>query len=136
MIGEINTRTAERDRARSRDTALVRDPSAVEHADLLPAVAADRPIRDLKSLRRHHGQVYGQNGEDGMIAEIFRRIGGPQNRLFIEIGIENGLQNNTRFCYNRAGAVCGSRARRSWHEQRATRLRSTFHVDSCRSSTA
>jgi hypothetical protein len=52
---------------------------------------------DPKSLRRHHGQIYSQNGEDGIIAEIFHRIGGPQNRVFIEIGIENGLQNNTRF---------------------------------------
>jgi hypothetical protein len=52
---------------------------------------------DPKSLRRHHGQVYSQNGEDGIIAEIFRRIGDPQSRVFIEIGIENGLENNTRF---------------------------------------
>jgi hypothetical protein len=51
---------------------------------------------DPKSLRRHHGQIYSQNGEDGIIAEIFHRIG-PQNRFFIEIGIQNGLQNNTRF---------------------------------------
>jgi hypothetical protein len=60
----------------------------------LTAVAVDN---DPKSLRRHYGQVYSQNGEDGIIAEIFRRIGGPQSRVFIEIGIENGLQNNTRF---------------------------------------
>jgi hypothetical protein len=60
----------------------------------LTAAAVDN---DPKSLRRHYGQVYSQNGEDGIIAEIFRRIGGPQSRVFIEIGIENGLQNNTRF---------------------------------------
>ena len=52
---------------------------------------------DPRSLRRHYGQVYSQNGEDGIIAEIFHRIGGPQSRVFIEIGIETGLQNNTRF---------------------------------------
>ena len=60
----------------------------------LTAAAVDN---DPKSLRRHYGQVYIQDGEDGIIAEIFRRIGGPQSRVFIEIGIENGLQNNTRF---------------------------------------
>jgi len=52
---------------------------------------------DQKSLRRHYGQIYSQNGEDGIIAEIFHRTGGPQNRVFIEIGVGNGLQNNTRF---------------------------------------
>jgi len=58
------------------------------------AVAHDE---DARSLRRHQGQVYSQNGEDGLIAEIFRRLGGPQSRVFIEIGVGNGLQNNTRF---------------------------------------
>ena len=47
------------------------------------------------SLARHHAQLYSQNGEDGMIAEAFRRIG-TQNRVFVEIGVENGQQNNTR----------------------------------------
>jgi hypothetical protein len=32
-----------------------------------------------------------------MIAEIFHRTGGPPSRVFIEIGVETGLQNNTRF---------------------------------------
>ena len=48
------------------------------------------------SLAPHHAQVYSQNGEDGIIAEIFARIG-TRDRTFIEIGVENGLQNNTRF---------------------------------------
>src|SRR5215203_1913120 len=52
------------------------------------------------SLCRHHGQVYSQNGEDGIIAEIFRRIG-ERDRFFVEIGTENGLQNNTRFLLER-----------------------------------
>jgi hypothetical protein len=47
------------------------------------------------SLSRHSAQVYSQNGEDGMIAEAFRRIG-TTNRTFLEIGIETGQQNNTR----------------------------------------
>jgi hypothetical protein len=47
------------------------------------------------SLARHHAQVYSQNGEDGLIAEIFRRVG-TTTRTFIEIGTESGRQNNTR----------------------------------------
>src|SRR5579864_3695637 len=47
-------------------------------------------------LARHNARVYSQNGEDGIIAEVFRRIG-VVDRFFIEIGIGNGLENNTRF---------------------------------------
>jgi hypothetical protein len=48
------------------------------------------------SLSHHHAQVYSQNGEDGIIAEIFRRIS-VKDKYFVEIGTENGKQNNTRF---------------------------------------
>ncbi len=51
---------------------------------------------DPLSLARFQSQVYSQNGEDGMIAEIFRRIG-HQQKFFVEIGVEDGVQNNTRF---------------------------------------
>ena len=52
---------------------------------------------DPLSLHRHYGQIYSQNGEDGMIAEIFRRLGGPRNRVFVEIGAGDGIENCTRF---------------------------------------
>jgi hypothetical protein len=58
------------------------------------ALAEGRYTHPL-SLARHHAQLYSQNGEDGMIAEAFRRIG-MQNRIFVEIGVEDGQQNNTR----------------------------------------
>jgi hypothetical protein len=65
--------------------------------DLLFAIALEQGRYTHRlSLCRHHAQVYSQNGEDGIIAEIFRRIG-DRNRFFVEIGTENGLQNNTRF---------------------------------------
>lgn len=47
-----------------------------------------------KSLVPHGYSVYSQNDEDGMIREIFKRIG-VTNRAFVEIGIGNGLTNNT-----------------------------------------
>lgn len=49
-----------------------------------------------KRLNRFEYQVFSQNGEDGIIAEIFRRIGVSRN-IFLEIGVENGLENNTSF---------------------------------------
>src|SRR5262245_56964465 len=51
---------------------------------------------DPKHLARHESQVYSQNGEDGIIQEIFRRIG-TESRLFIEIGTGDGLECNTTF---------------------------------------
>jgi len=45
-------------------------------------------------LARHEHQVFSQNGEDGIVAEIFRRIG-VSTRTFLEIGAGSGLENNT-----------------------------------------
>lgn len=45
-------------------------------------------------LNRYRLQVYSQNGEDGIIQEIFRRVG-TVNKFFVEIGVGNGLENNT-----------------------------------------
>ncbi|MEM1108365.1 MAG: hypothetical protein AAGH99_06710 [Planctomycetota bacterium] len=50
---------------------------------------------DPKCLVPHQAQMFSQNGEDGLIAEVFRRIG-PSDRFFVEIGVGNGLENNTR----------------------------------------
>ena len=50
----------------------------------------DDPLR----LERSGLKVYSQNDEDGILAEIFRRIG-TTNRRFLEFGVEKGLENNT-----------------------------------------
>ncbi|SDA27876.1 Methyltransferase FkbM domain-containing protein [Nitrosospira sp. Nsp18] len=47
-----------------------------------------------KSLIPFGGKIYSQNDEDGIIREIFIRIG-TTNRIFVEFGIGNGLENNT-----------------------------------------
>lgn len=49
-----------------------------------------------RSLRPFEQMVYSQNGEDGVIGEIFRRIGAP-TRTFVEIGVGDGWQNNSLF---------------------------------------
>jgi hypothetical protein len=48
------------------------------------------------SLVSKQTKVYSENGEDGIIAEIFNRIG-PGGSFFVEIGSGRGLVNNTRF---------------------------------------
>lgn len=50
------------------------------------------PVR----LLRYASQVNSQSGEDGIIHEIFRRIG-TDGRVFVEIGLEDGLECNTAF---------------------------------------
>lgn len=49
---------------------------------------------DPKCLTQHEFKVFSQGGEDGIIAEIFRRIG-TTNQTFVEVGVEDGLECNT-----------------------------------------
>jgi len=52
--------------------------------------------QDPRRLSRYEHQVFSQSGEDGILAEIFKRIG-VTNRFFVEIGVGDGLQNNTAY---------------------------------------
>src|SRR3989344_3817275 len=49
---------------------------------------------DTKKLNKFEYQVYSQNGEDGIIHEIFERIG-VTNKFFFEFGVESGTECNT-----------------------------------------
>jgi hypothetical protein len=57
------------------------------------ALAGDRYAEPLR-LQRFGRKVLSQNDEDGLIQEIFRRIG-ITSRRFVEIGVSNGLECNT-----------------------------------------
>jgi hypothetical protein len=50
---------------------------------------------DRRCLNGAYGQVYSQNNEDGIIAEIFARIG-TDTRTFVEIAAGDGVENTTR----------------------------------------
>jgi len=50
--------------------------------------------QEEKRLLKYGAKSYSQSDEDGIIAEIFRRVG-TTNRQFIELGVGNGLENNT-----------------------------------------
>ena len=54
----------------------------------------DERNKDERRLLRHGRKVYSQSDEDGIIDEIFKRIG-TSSRRFIEIGAGDGLENNT-----------------------------------------
>jgi hypothetical protein len=61
---------------------------------LLEHILAEPRYDDPRRLERYGRSVYSQNEEDGILAEIFRRIG-TTNRRFLEFGVGDGLQNNT-----------------------------------------
>jgi hypothetical protein len=56
----------------------------------------DPRFSDPRRLLASAAQVCSQHGQDGMIAEIFRRIG-EGGRVFAEIGVGDGHENNTAF---------------------------------------
>lgn len=65
--------------------------------ELLTAnLLAQSKYQDPKRLNRHEAQVFSQNGEDGIIAEIFARIG-VVDRIFVEFGAGDGMENNTAY---------------------------------------
>ena len=85
------------------DVAAIRHNTwLAAYTGLLSSAAGSQGRReDPLFLGRYHGQVYSQNGEDGMIAEIFNRIGQPESPFFLEIGVGTGLENNTRLLLER-----------------------------------
>lgn len=62
--------------------------------ELRQRILADPRYDDPLRLERHGWAAYSQNDEDGILAEIFRRIG-ITNRRFLEFGVERGLESNT-----------------------------------------
>jgi hypothetical protein len=70
----------------------------IETATVIQAMATlkagDPRYRDPKRLLAHGAQYWSQNYEDGMITEIFRRVG-PGTKTFLEIGVGDGSENNT-----------------------------------------
>jgi len=47
-----------------------------------------------KNLIPYGYKIYSQDDEDGIIREIFTRIG-TTNKIFVEFGIGNGTENNS-----------------------------------------
>ncbi len=55
-----------------------------------------RRLKDKRYLENYGYKVYSQNDEDGIIHEIFLRIG-TKSKTFIEIGVQDGLECNTHY---------------------------------------
>lgn len=93
----------------SMQTLVVPEPAEAPESDCFSAdeqrmVATDllflaetRPVKHIVTAATH---VYSQNFEDAIIAEIFARIG-EKSRTFVEIGVEDGTECNTRLLLER-----------------------------------
>lgn len=86
IIGQLEDLQASR---RSQETLL-----RLLQEEYVSRLLAGTRYAGPKSLNRHEFQVFSQNGEDGILAEIFRRIG-VSSKSFVEIGAGDGLENNT-----------------------------------------
>ncbi|MEA2145489.1 MAG: hypothetical protein QOG59_1076 [Solirubrobacteraceae bacterium] len=60
------------------------------HGQILPTAGEKGPSVALTPFEL---RVFSQNGEDGVLAEILRRIGAP-GRFFVEFGVESGREGN------------------------------------------
>lgn len=66
---------------------------ALEVEEQLARLLASPRCQDPLRLSRHEFQVFSQAGEDGILEEIFNRVG-TTNRTFIEFGTGDGTQSN------------------------------------------
>lgn len=67
---------------------------ALTAQSLIQALLARPAHADPRRLERHGYKAWSQQDEDGIIAEIFRRIG-VVHRSFVEFGTGDGGENNT-----------------------------------------
>ena len=74
---------------------LGHDANIVRGRQRLETLLADPAYDDPRRLERHGVKVYSQHDEDGLLREIFRRIGTTTTRSFFEFGVEDGLECNT-----------------------------------------
>ncbi len=66
---------------------------------------ATQRCQDTKRLFRNTFKVYSEGPEDGMLYEIFQRVG-TESMTFVEIGIGDGLECNTAFLLIQGWAGC------------------------------
>lgn len=79
---------------RGRFTERYRRSLEIETSKLMRDLAAQPKYQDPRRLALYEAKVYSQYGEDGILAEILRRVG-TTNRTFVEFGSADGMENNT-----------------------------------------
>lgn len=59
-------------------------------------VALEKRLKNKRRLENFGFKVYSQSDEDGIIEEIFERIG-TTNKIFVEFGVDNGIESNSHY---------------------------------------
>jgi hypothetical protein len=90
----LQQRLAELERTLERTRQIAIFQLDMQTARELRELRADPRYGAPGRLERHGYKVWSQNDEDGILAEIFRRIGAPA-RSFIEFGVSDGRECNT-----------------------------------------
>ena len=72
----------------------LKDLIIISSNELIENIKKKETNKDKKVLLNYGYSVFSQGDEDGIINEIFSRIK-LNNKKFIELGVENGLENNT-----------------------------------------
>ncbi|TYZ58563.1 hypothetical protein PybrP1_007281 [[Pythium] brassicae (nom. inval.)] len=110
----------------SPSARVFRDPS--EFVPQRPRVCPDAlraapALRWVCELWRHEWGVFSQNGEDGVLSAIFRRVGAP-HKQYVEFGTEDGSECNTRYLRETHGWT--GLLMDGWHANVAINLRRAF----------
>lgn len=79
---------------------ILDDTFQLQLDEALAALLTGPKYQDSKNLNRYEHRVFSQTGEDGIIGEIFRRIGAT-NKLFVECAPGNGLESNSLYLMTR-----------------------------------
>jgi hypothetical protein len=77
----------------------IRDNNKFLQANFLQAnLYGHKKYLDNKRLNQHEFKIFSQGGEDGIIEEIFKRIG-ETNKIFVEFGVGDGTENNSLYLF-------------------------------------
>ena len=79
-----------------RTQKLIRAGEIAQLHNFIRALLDSPRNAEASRLLKYGYRVYSQADEDGILREIFRRIG-EGNRRFVELGVGDGLENNTLF---------------------------------------
>lgn len=101
MIGLIKNKLAQIDTLVRRVAGLEQTLTRVQSA-LGRVEARQLEQRDSPDLRENEFQVFSQNGEDGILHFLARHVRVPR-KIFVEFGVENYTEANTRFLLTNAG---------------------------------
>ena len=100
-LTELGGRVDRLDQGLQTDRALY---MALGELDRRHRAIAETPSADVAGpLAPFELRVFSQNGEDGVLAEIFRRIGVGAERFFVEFGVESGREGNCVYLADVAG---------------------------------